>query len=155
MPEFAPPPDLFFNRGPIEDPATYEPANRCASWLCLTGTEFAAMDGGISFAQVEAVAPVARNIVSDPPRVLDLDLARQHVAALDEIPRPTLVSCRMGPRSAAVIYMYSGLRAGAAPEDVIAAVERDDAPCASSDEYKTWIVDSMIALRDEESASGG
>jgi hypothetical protein len=28
--------------------------------------------------------------VSDPPRALDLDLARQHVDALEHLPRPTL-----------------------------------------------------------------
>ena len=82
--------------------------------------------------------------------MLDTDLARRHVAALDELPRPTLVSCRAGPRSSAAAYMYAGLRAGAAPEDVIAAVERDQAPCATFDDLKRWISESINQLRAEE-----
>ena len=70
----------------------------------------------MSYANVEAAVPESVNIVFDPPRVLDMDLARQHVAALDRLPRPTLVTCRTGARSSAVVYLYAGLRAGAAAE---------------------------------------
>jgi hypothetical protein len=143
--EFRVPDDLSFNTGPITDPAAYAAEVGCASWLCLTGEEFAAL-GGLSYSDVEAAVAASRNVVSDPPFTLDLDLARQHVAALDELPRPTLVSCRVGPRASAVVYMYAGLQAGAAPEDVVAAAERSGAPCAAFDEYKAWIVDSMRAL---------
>lgn len=149
MGEFTPPNDLLFNRAPVPDPAAYAQEVGCASWLYLIGPEFAEMDGGTTYAQVEAAVPVSANVISDPPRVLDLDLARQHVAALDELPRPTLVTCRAGPRASAVVYMYAGLKAGASPEDVVAAVERDGVPCAASEEYKAWIADSMVALRDE------
>lgn len=152
MGDFRLPDDLVFNRGPVTDPHEYAAQAGCASWLCLTGPEFAA-DGGLSYEAVEAAVPASINVVSDPPRVLNLDLARQHVAALDELPRPTLVTCRTGPRASAVVYMYAGLQAGAAPEDVIAAVERDDAPCASQPENKAWIAESMRALRARDSAS--
>ncbi|MEO7095754.1 MAG: hypothetical protein ABI175_21020 [Polyangiales bacterium] len=146
MTDFQLPDGLLFNRGPIADPAAYAEDVACASWLCLTGEEFAAMEGGMSFGAVEAAVPVAANVISDPPRTLDLDLARRHIEALDELPRPTLVSCRAGPRASAVVYMYAGLRAGASPEDVVAALERDGAPCARMDDVKTWIVDSIRAL---------
>lgn len=147
MVDFSPPPDLLFNTGPVHDPATYATDVGCESWLCLTGPLFAAMDGGMSYDDVvAAVGGHAANVISDPPEVLDLDLARQHVAALDELPRPTLVTCRAGPRASAVVYMYAGLKAGASPEDVVAAVERDGAPCATNDEYKQWIADSVAAL---------
>ena len=149
MTAFATPTDLFFNRGPVQDPAAYAEDAGCASWLYLCGPEFAAMEGGMAYEQVEAAVPVSRNVISDPPRVLDLDLARRHVAALDELPRPTLVTCRAGPRSSAVVYMYAGLKAGASPEDVVAAAERDGAPCAGVEECKTWIAESMIALGEE------
>jgi hypothetical protein len=86
-------------------------------------------------------------VISDPPRVLNLDLAKQHVKALDELPRPTLVSCRTGPRSSAVAYMYAGLKAGADPEDVIRAAEKDEAPFCKFDEYKNWVRESMKKLR--------
>ena len=33
-------------------------------------------------------------------------------AALDSLPRPTLVTCRAGPRSSALVYLYAGLKAG-------------------------------------------
>jgi len=141
------PDDLHFNDGPITDPAATAKQHGAASWLCLTGEEFAGMDGGMSYAQVQAAVPRSLNVISDPPRVLDLELARAHVAALDELPRPTLVSCRMGPRSSAVVYMYAGLRAGCAPSDVIAEAERRGAPFCRSDDYKAWVARSIEALR--------
>lgn len=146
MADFTLPSDLMFNRGPIRDPGAYAQETGCASWLFLCGPEFAAMEGGMSYAQVEAAVDASANVISDPPRTMTLDLARQHVAALDRLPRPTLVSCRVGPRSSAAVYLYAGLKAGAAPEDVVAAAERDGAPCANFDDLKTWISSSMRAL---------
>lgn len=107
------------------------------------------MDGGMSFESVREAVPAAANVSPDPPRTLDLELARRHVEALDQLPRPTLVSCRAGPRASAVVYLYAGLKSGASPEDVVAAVERDGAPCASMDEVKIWIADSIRALSTE------
>src|SRR2546430_16945714 len=69
----------------------------------------------------------SRPVVSDPPRVLDTDLARKQVAALDQLPRPTLVTCRVGPRSSALAYLYAGLRAGASADQVLARGEADAA----------------------------
>src|ERR1043165_646859 len=106
------PDDLTFKRGAIADPEAFARDANAASWLFLCGEEFASMDGGMSYAQVQAAVPESENIVSDPPRVLDLELARRQVAALDQLPRPTLVTCRVGPRSSAVVYLYAGLRAG-------------------------------------------
>ncbi len=152
MADFTLPDELMFNRGPIADAEAYAQERRCASWLCLTGDEFAAMEGGMSFAQVQAATPHTAQVVSDPPRTLDLALARRHVVALDALPRPTLVTCRKGPRSSAVAYMYAGLRGGAAPADVIAAGERDGAPFAAFDEYKAWVVEAIEALAQDPPA---
>ena len=105
------------------------------------------MEGGMSYDQVKAVTPYSLNVISDPPRVLNLDLARQHVEALDSLPRPTLISCRVGPRSSAVAYMYSGLKLGADPDEVIAEAEKDQAPFVKFEEYKDWVRSSMEALR--------
>jgi hypothetical protein len=143
------PKDLTFNNGKVADPSALAQERGAASWLYLNGEEFAAMEGGISYAQVQRAVPRSINVISDPPRVLDLDLARQHVAALDELPRPTLVTCRSGPRASAVSYMYSGLRAGAEPEDVIAEAERQGAPFCKFDDYKQWVRQSLEALRRE------
>lgn len=52
-----------------------------------------------------------------------------------------------GPQSFAVAYMYSGLKLGIDPKDVIAAAEEANAPFVKSDEYKTWVCDSIEALR--------
>jgi hypothetical protein len=101
----------------------------------------------MSYSQVREVAPDSACVVSDPPRVLDLSLARQHVEALDALPRPTLLSCRSGPRASAVAYMYAGLKDGANGDDVIAAAERDDAPFCKFPEYKEWVRSSMEALK--------
>lgn len=147
MKKFELPRDLIFNNGKIADPSAFAKDNHAASWLYLNGPEFASMEGGMSYAQVEAAVARSANVISDPPRVLDLELAKRHVAALDELPRPTLVTCRAGPRSSAVAYMYAGLRSGASPEDVIAEAERAGAPFCKSDEYKAWVVQTIEALR--------
>ncbi|HEY2436802.1 MAG TPA: hypothetical protein VGH93_06445 [Solirubrobacteraceae bacterium] len=68
------------------------------------------------------------------------------MAALDRLPRPTLVTCRTGPRSSALVYLYAGLRAGAAPEDVLARAEADDAPFCGSAELKSWVVQGLAEL---------
>jgi hypothetical protein len=114
--------------------------------LFLCGEEFAAMDGGMSYADVESAVDESANIVSDPPRVMDMDLARRHVAALDNLPRPTLVTCRVGPRSSAVVYLYAGLRAGAGAEEVLARAEADAAPFAGSDELRAWVAQGLEEL---------
>ena len=81
------------------------------------------------------------------PRELDMDIARRQVAALDELPRPTLVTCRKGPRSSATVYLYAGLRSGATAEEVLARAEADGAPFAESDEYKAWVTQALDELR--------
>jgi hypothetical protein len=146
MVDFARPTDLIYNRGPIPDPETFARDANAASWLFLCGEEFAAMEGGMSYDSVQAAVPRSVRIVSDPPRVLDMALARQHVSALDELPRPTLVTCRAGPRSSALVYLYAGLRAGAAPEDVLARAEADGAPFCAMDDLKAWVAQGLQEL---------
>jgi hypothetical protein len=146
MAGFDTPTDLWFNRGLIADPEAFAGDAGAASWLFLCGEEFAAMEGGMSYASVQAAVPESANVVSDPPRVLDMDLARRQVAALDELPRPTLVTCRTGPRSSALVYLYAGLRAGAGPDEVLARAEADGAPFAGSDELRAWVAQGLDEL---------
>ena len=112
---FASPTNLKHNRGLIDDPAAFAESAGAASWLYLCGEEFAGMEGGMSYAGVQAAVPESVNVIADPPRPFDMDIARRGVAALDELPRPTLVTCRTGPRSSALVYLYSGLQSGARP----------------------------------------
>ena len=144
------PDNLMFNRGAIENPSAYFNNREAKSWLLLTGEEFAAMPGGISYNQVKEATPHSVNVVSDPPKTLNLELARQHIKALDELPRPTLISCRTGPRAAAVAYMYAGLKNNSDADEVIAAAEADEAPFVKFEDYKTWVRNSMQALKKEE-----
>src|SRR6266571_4772045 len=146
MADFESPDDLRFNRGLIADPDAFARDANAASWLFLCGEEFAAMEGGMSYASVRAAVAESANIVSDPPQVLDMDLARRHVAALDQLPRPTLVTCRMGPRSSAVVYLYAGLRAGAAPDEVLACADAYDAPFTGSEDLKAWVAQGLDEL---------
>ena len=146
MAEFESPRDLKHNRGLIADPEAFARDANAASWLFLCGEEFAAMEGGMSYASVEAAVAESANVVSDPPQVLDMDLARRQVAALDQLPRPTLVTCRMGPRSSALVYLYAGLRAGATPDEVLARAEADGAPFAGSEDLKAWVVQGLDEL---------
>jgi hypothetical protein len=144
--DFSSPTGLIYNRGPISDPEAFVGEAGAASWLFLCGEEFAAMEGGISYESVEAAAPESANVVSDPPRVLDMDLARQQIAALDQLPRPTLVTCRVGPRSSALVYLYAGLKAGASADEVIQRAEADGAPFAKSDELRGWVAQGLEQL---------
>src|SRR6187402_2944 len=141
---------LHFNKGKIQNPAAYLEESGCISWLFLVGEEFATMEGGMSYEQVQEATPDSINVISDPPRVLNLDLAKQHVEALDTLKRPTLISCRTGPRASAVAYMYSGLKQNADPEDVIASAEKDNAPFTKFEDYKEWVRNSIETLRKEK-----
>jgi hypothetical protein len=143
---FAGPTDLKFNRGPIADPEAFAREASASSWLFLCGDEFAAMEGGLSYASVQEAVPESINIVSDPPQVMDMDLARQHIDALDSLPRPTLVTCRVGPRSSAVVYLYAGLRSGATADEVLARAQADDAPFTRSDDLKAWVARGLDEL---------
>src|SRR5215475_6052067 len=134
------------NRGLIDDPETFAREKGAASWLFLCGEEFASMDGGMSYDDVQRAVPVSANVVSDPPTPLDVDLARRQIEALDDLPRPTLVTCRTGPRSSALIYLYAGLRAGASADDVLARAEADGAPWTRSDELRGWVADGLAQL---------
>jgi hypothetical protein len=143
---FETPTDLTHNRGLIADPEAFARERGAASWLYLCGEEFASMDGGMSYADVERSVPASANVVSDPPPPLDLDLARRQIEALDGLPRPTLVTCRTGPRSSALIYLYAGLRAGAPAEDVLARAEADEAPFVQSEELRAWVANGLEQL---------
>jgi len=146
MTVFQTPTDLAHNRGLVADPAAFAREAGAASWLFLCGEEFASMEGGMSYAEVQAAVPESANVVSDPPRVMDMDLARRQVAALEELPRPTLVTCRTGPRASALIYLYAGLRAGAPAEDVLARADEDGAPFCQSDELRAWVAQGLEEL---------
>jgi hypothetical protein len=146
MGDFQSPTSLEFNRGLIADPEAFAREAGAASWLYLCGEEFAEMEGGMSYASVRAAVAKSANVVSDPPRVLDMDLARRQIAALDELPRPTLVTCRTGPRSSALIYLYAGLKAGASADEVLACAEENGAPFAASDELKAWVSEGLSEL---------
>jgi protein tyrosine phosphatase (PTP) superfamily phosphohydrolase (DUF442 family) len=146
MTGFETPAALMNNRGLIADPETFAREKGAASWLYLCGEEFASIEGGMSYADVERAVPVSANVVSDPPVPLDLDLARKQIEALDGLPRPTLVTCRTGPRSSALIYLYAGLQAGASAEDVFARAEADEAVFVKSDELRAWVAEGLEQL---------
>jgi protein tyrosine phosphatase (PTP) superfamily phosphohydrolase (DUF442 family) len=143
---FETPAGLRFNRGPIADPQAFAREEPAASWLYLCGEEFASMPGGMSFADVQAAVPTSANVVSDPPREMTMDLAREQIAALDDLPRPTLVTCRVGPRSSALVYLYAGLQSGASADEVLARAEADDAPFVQNDGLKAWVRQGLSEL---------
>ena len=144
--EFQSPTDLTHNRGLIADPAAFAKDAGAASWLYLCGEEFAAVEGGMSFAQVQAAVDESVNLIADPPRPFDMDVARRGVAALDELPRPTLVTCRSGPRSSALVYLYAGLRAGASVDEVLERAEADGAPFIEAEPLKAWVAQGLAEL---------
>ena len=138
--------ELSYNVGLIADPAQFAREHQAASWLYLCGEEFAAMDGGMSYADVQAAVDVSANVVSDPPRSLDMDLARRQLAALDALPRPTMVTCRGGARSSALVHLHEGLRSGEPAEQVLARAEREGAPFVQSAECRVWLEQGLREL---------
>jgi protein tyrosine phosphatase (PTP) superfamily phosphohydrolase (DUF442 family) len=140
------PEELTYNEGPIADPGAFAHQHSAASWLFLCGPAFAEVDGGMSFADVEAAVPVAANVVSDPPVPLTMELAREQLRELDSLPRPALVTCRTGPRSSALVYLWSGLHDGATAEEVLARAEAAGAPFTRSDELRAWVTQGLAEL---------
>jgi hypothetical protein len=137
---------MTYNRGLIEDPAAFAREHGAVSWLYLCGEDFADADGGMSFAQVASAVPESARIVSDPPVPMTMELAREQLAALDALPRPTLVTCRTGPRSSALVYLYGGLQSGESADDVLRQAEQDGAPFTKSDELKAWVAKGLAEL---------
>src|SRR5262249_28852390 len=119
---------------------------KVASWLFLCGEEFASMDGGLSYADVQAAVPLSANVVSDPPVEMTMDLAREQIAALEQLPRPTLVTCRTGPRSSPLVHLYAGLKQKSTADEVIAQAEADGAPFAQMDPLKAWVTRGLTEL---------
>jgi hypothetical protein len=144
--EFQSPTDLTHNRGLIADPDAFAKEAGAASWLYLCGEEFAAMEGGMSVADVQAAVPESTNLIADPPRPFDMEVARRGIAALDGLPRPTLVTCRTGPRSSALVYLYAGLRSGASADEVLASAEADGAPFTEAEPLKEWVARGLAEL---------
>jgi hypothetical protein len=143
---FPTPTDLKHNRGLITDPSAFARDAGAASWLYMCGEDFASMEGGMSYADVQAAVPESANLIADPPNEFDMDVARRGVVALDKLPRPTLVTCRTGPRSSALVYLYSGLRSGASADEVLARAEADGAPFTQAEPLKAWVRQGLAEL---------
>jgi protein tyrosine phosphatase (PTP) superfamily phosphohydrolase (DUF442 family) len=75
-----------------------------------------------------------------------MEVARRGIAALDGLPRPTLVTCRTGPRSSALVYLYAGLRSGASADEVLASAEADGAPFTEAEPLKEWVARGLAEL---------
>ena len=146
MAEFQGPTDLTHNRGLIADPAAFAKDAGAESWLFLCGDEFAATEDGMSFADVQSAVGESVNLIADPPRPFDMNVARQGVAILDQLPRPTLVTCRTGPRSSALVYLYAGLRSGVSAEEVLARADADGAPFTQAEPLRSWVTRGLAEL---------
>ena len=109
-------------------------------------TETATRPERFTAAAVIAAVPESENIVSDPPQVFDVDRVRELIAAIDRLPRPTLVTCRAGPRSSAAVYLYAGLRAGASADEVLARADADGAPFAGVDDLRALVTQGLQEL---------
>src|SRR5437773_888453 len=75
MSEFPELGQLKNNRGLVTDPIAFAREAGAASWLFLCGEAFAQMEGGMSYADVQAAVASSANVVSDPPVQMDMDLA--------------------------------------------------------------------------------
>jgi hypothetical protein len=82
---FPAPTDLTHNRGLATGPAAFAGEAGAAPRLYLCDEELAAMEGGMSYSDVEAAGPQPANLVADPPRPADTDVARRGVEAADRL----------------------------------------------------------------------
>jgi hypothetical protein len=82
-----------------------------------------------------------------------MEVARKGVEVLDRLPRPTLVTCRSGPRSSALVYLYAGLRSGATADEVLARAEADEAPFTQVEPLKEWVVQGLSELSTSSQSS--
>jgi hypothetical protein len=64
MARFESPTELIFNRGLIADPAAFADEAKAAWWLFLCGDDFAAVEGGMSYASVQTAGAESENIVA-------------------------------------------------------------------------------------------
>ena len=146
MADFEVPSDLSFNRGRIADPEAFA-LRPCRCVMAVPVWRGVRRDG-----RRHVVCPGAggssgvREHHLRSAAFFDIDLARQHLAALDRLPRPTLVTCRTGPRSSAIVYLYAGLQAGASADEVLALADADAAPFVGSDELRAVVVQGLEEL---------
>jgi hypothetical protein len=73
-------------------------------------------------------------------------VAREVVDALDRLPRPALITCRTGPRSSALAYLYAGLRSNATSHEVLASADVDDAPFVGVDALRAFVTQGLQVL---------
>ena len=84
MAQFPGPDGLAHNRGLVADPAAFAKEHGAASWLYLNGEEFAAVEGGMSYADVQAAgaspADVLARAEADGAPFVQAELLKQWVA---------------------------------------------------------------------------
>jgi hypothetical protein len=59
------------------------------------------------------------------------------------------VTCRTGPRSSALVYLYEGLDSGESAEQLLARAESDGAPFVRSDECRAWVEQGLRELSED------
>jgi hypothetical protein len=59
------------------------------------------------------------------------------------------VTCRVGPRPSAVVYLYAGLRAGASADEVLARADADAAPFVGLDDLRAFVTQGLSELATE------
>ena len=144
------PDDLRFNREAVSDPEAFARDTGAASWLFLCGDDFAALDWGMSYTQVQASVPESENIVSDPPVALSVEFARRARRGAGSAAATDVGHVSYGARSAAVAYLYAGLRAGASADEVLARADADDAPFAGVDALRDFVRQGLAELATDD-----
>lgn len=74
---------------------------------------------------------------------LSLPLADSLCRSLDDLPRPTLVSCMSGSRATAVSRMYLARSRGVGAEEVISVAEKKNEPWAKNAKLVAWIKECL------------
>ena len=98
--------------------------------------------------------PESENIVADPPEPFDMNAARTILAAIDRLPRPTLVTCRgrtTAPRRPCTSTPGSAV-GSIRPTRCSRKPTPTGAPFAGTDAYRDFVTQGLEELRAEEGA---
>ena len=142
---FETPTDLMHNRM-IADPEAFARERDAASWLFLCGEEFASMEGGMSYADVERAVPVSANVVPIRPTPTRPRSRPAADRGARRLPRP---SARDVPDRASLrrfdLPLCRAARGGVGRRRA-ARAEADDAPFAGSEDIRTWLTEGPQQL---------
>eukprot|EP00518_Triparma_eleuthera_P007455 CAMPEP_0182469546 /NCGR_PEP_ID=MMETSP1319-20130603/17250_1 /TAXON_ID=172717 /ORGANISM="Bolidomonas pacifica, Strain RCC208" /LENGTH=757 /DNA_ID=CAMNT_0024669863 /DNA_START=121 /DNA_END=2394 /DNA_ORIENTATION=- len=129
------------------NPIPRDLAEKAKSWLSLVPQDkYAPTDGSDPTDPVSLSPSIAKggiSFISVEADALSLSLADSLCRCLDDLPRPTLVSCMSGARATAVSRMYLARRRGVRAEEVLSTAEEKKEAWVRNAKLVTWMKECL------------